>query len=48
MILKHVKNTHKGESTSFTDVEHKFRSTKLLHGVCKNEKLYEDKKSSFL
>ena len=44
MIQKHVMNIHQGENTSFADVETKFLSTKILHGICKNENLYDNKK----
>lgn len=43
MIQKHVMNIHQGENTSFADVETKFLSTKILHGICKNENLYDNK-----
>ena len=31
------------EHTSFADIETKFLSIKILHGICKNENFYENK-----
>ena len=43
-IKRHVQNIHRGEDTSFCDQIVKLSTIKILHGTCKQEKLYNDKK----
>ena len=39
----HVENIHIGTDTSFCDLITKFSSIKVLHGICQQEKYYQDK-----
>ena len=43
-VLNHVKIVHKNEDTQFGEDSTKLSVIKVLHGICKEEKLYEDKK----
>ena len=43
-VLKHNKDMHKGELTQFRDKVVKYSSIKIVHGICKEERLFNDKK----
>ena len=43
-VLKHNKDMHKGELTQFGDKVVKYSSIKIVHGICKEEQLFNDKK----
>ncbi len=43
-VLNHVKVTHKNENTQFGDENNTLSAIKVIHGICKDEKVYQDKK----
>ena len=43
-MLKHSKVVHKEETTQFGEELTKYSSIKVFHGICENEKVYQDKK----
>ena len=43
-MLKHSKVVHKEKTTQFGEELTKYSSIKVIHGICKNEKVYLDKK----
>lgn len=43
-ILKHNRDIHDGETTQFFDRNVKFSSIKIVHGICKDERIFQDKK----
>ena len=43
-VLKHNKDIHKGELIEFCDKLIQYSSIKVIHGICKEEKLFQNKK----
>ena len=43
-IQKHNMDIHKGETTQFCDRIVKYSSMKIIHGICKDERLFSNKK----
>ena len=43
-IKKHNTDIHGGEITQFCDRIEKYSSIKIIHGICKDQRLYSNKK----
>ena len=44
-MMKHNKDIHKGARNQFGDEITTFSSIKIIHGICKSDKLYQDKQN---
>ena len=43
-VSRHVKVVHKDKTTQFGEEFIKYSSIKVIHGICQNDVLYNDKK----